>query len=99
MGKTNRCMVELATKVLSSEQVQKVEEICNELIREGVAMTPRWITPESPDMQTVCCVSLSAQREIWSNKICLYEKQYINIYHSKPCIAHPSTNGLASNCL
>ncbi len=53
MGDSNRCFVELATKTLRSEQVERVEDICNELIRQGVLMTPRWITPDSPDMETV----------------------------------------------
>ena len=57
MGRGNRCFVELATKSLSSEQVQKVEDICNDLIR---------ITPDSPDMETVS----SSQEEALGDLFC-----------------------------
>ena len=65
MGRGNRCFVELATKSLSSEQVQKVEDICNDLIRQGVAMTPRWITPDSPDMETVSALQEEALGDLF----------------------------------
>ena len=35
----------------------KVEEICNDMIRQGVPMTPRWCDPGSPEMEVVGVVS------------------------------------------
>jgi hypothetical protein len=49
----HRCFIELGTKTLTSEQMKKVEDICNDLIRQGVSMTPHWCDPGSPEMEQV----------------------------------------------
>ncbi len=53
IGKENRCFIELGTKSLAPEQMNRIEAICNDQIRNAVAMTPRWCTPGSPEMNEV----------------------------------------------
>lgn len=53
VGVGNRCFIELATAAMSREQMAKVEEICNDLIRQGLPMTPRWCAPGSAEMEMV----------------------------------------------
>ena len=52
-GCASRCFIELGTKKVSKEQMALVEDKCNDLIRQGVAMTPRWCEPGSPEMEQV----------------------------------------------
>lgn len=40
-------------KKVSKEQMTVVEDKCNNLIRQGVSMTPRWCDPGSPEMEQV----------------------------------------------
>ena len=42
---------------MSAEQMARVEEICNDLIRRGVPMTPHWCSPDSPEMEQVSGLS------------------------------------------
>ena len=53
VGLDNRCHVELATGSMSKEQMDKVEGVCNDLIRQGLPMTPRWCAPDSAEMEMV----------------------------------------------
>ena len=53
IGEDSRCNIELATKSMSQEQMTRVEQLCNELISQGVPMTPRWCGSDSLEMEQV----------------------------------------------
>ena len=53
MGETNRCFIELDTPALSADKMERIEEICNDLIRQGVPMTPRWYSSNDPNLDAV----------------------------------------------
>ena len=53
VGETNRCYIELDTPTLSTDEMDNIEGICNELIRQGVPMTPRWYSAADPKLDAV----------------------------------------------
>ena len=53
IGEDNRCFVELATRTLTPDQMQRVESECNEAIRRAVPMTPHWYPPGAPELEPV----------------------------------------------
>lgn len=53
IGEKNVCFVQLDTPKLSQQQVTKIEDVCNELIRQAVPMTPRWYPPNAPELEGV----------------------------------------------
>ena len=59
VGATNISFVQLDTPKLSPDRVTKIEDVCNELIRQGVAMTPRWYPPNAPELEGVSVMSHS----------------------------------------
>lgn len=58
IGSDNKCHVELNTKVLSQQQIQSIEDKCNESIRRRVSMTPRWLEPDSKELEEVLITGL-----------------------------------------
>ena len=60
MGVNNKCFVELATDKLTPDQMQAIEDRCNSCIRQRLAMTPRWLDPDDPELQQVSFPSLAA---------------------------------------
>ena len=53
IGQENRCYVELCTKSISKEQLECVEQVCNEKIRMAVPMVPHWYNVQDPKMEAV----------------------------------------------
>ena len=53
VGETNRCYIELDTPTLSTDKMENIEGICNELIRQGVPVTPRWYSAADPKLDAV----------------------------------------------
>ena len=53
VGSENKCYIELATAKMREEQVRIVEDKCNTSIRERIPMTPRWLAPDSPELDKV----------------------------------------------
>lgn len=53
IGETNRCFVELDTPKLSSHEMEAIENTCNELIRQGLPMTPKWYSTNDPKLEAV----------------------------------------------
>ena len=53
IGETNRCYIELDTPKLSADEMESIERTCNELIRQGVPMTPMWYSTKDPKLEAV----------------------------------------------
>jgi misacylated tRNA(Ala) deacylase len=53
-----RCFLNLATKKLSEEQLQQLEQKVNAEIRAGKTMLPRWLEMDSPELKTIRCRGL-----------------------------------------
>ena len=56
VGERNVCFVQLDTPNLSRQQMSKIQDICNKLIRQGVPMTPQWYPPSAPELEGVSIV-------------------------------------------
>ncbi len=53
IGETNRCFIELDTPKLSTDEMEVIERTCNDLIRQGLPMTPRWYSTNDPKLEAV----------------------------------------------
>lgn len=53
MGLDNKCFIELSTSKLTQEEIDAIEEKCNECIRNHIPMTPRWLDPDSKELEQV----------------------------------------------
>lgn len=62
MGSANRCFIELDTPTLSAEKMESIEGICNELIRKGVPMTPRWYSANDSELEAVSFIAAGYPR-------------------------------------
>ena len=57
IGQEHKCHIELNTKTLTHQQIQAIEDRCNECIRQHLSMTPRWLEPDSEELEDVCIYS------------------------------------------
>ena len=53
IGEDNKCFIELNTKQVSDQQMQEIEQVCNEHIRSHVPVEPRWLQPDSAELDKV----------------------------------------------
>jgi misacylated tRNA(Ala) deacylase len=53
IGLDNKCFIELSTPKLSQEQIDSIEEKCNEKIRGRISMTPRWLPHDSKELEEI----------------------------------------------
>ena len=60
IGEKNICFIQLDTPKMTQQQMSKIEDICNELIRQGVSMTPRWYPPDAPELEGVRTLRLDS---------------------------------------
>lgn len=56
IGKDSKCFIELSTPKLTQDEIQAIEDRCNECIRQHRAMTPRWLDPSSEELEEVLSV-------------------------------------------
>lgn len=60
IGEKNICFIQLDTPKLTQKQMSKIEDVCNDLIRQGVPMTPHWYSPDAPELEGVSPYQLKA---------------------------------------
>ena len=53
IGEDSRCFIELDTPSLPQDHMTRIEDLCNESIRRGIPMTPRWYSPTAPELEDV----------------------------------------------
>lgn len=61
IGEEHKCFIELNTKQLTDEQMQEIEQACNDYIRSCVPVEPRWLQSDDPELEQV--VELLSQYE------------------------------------
>ena len=53
IGEDNKCFIELNTKQVTDQQLQEIEQVCNDHIRSHVPVEPRWLQPDSTELDKV----------------------------------------------
>lgn len=53
IGEDNKCFIELNTKQVTDEQIQAIEQACNDYIRSCIPVEPRWLQSDDPELDQV----------------------------------------------
>ena len=53
IGEDNKCFIELNTKQVTDEQIQAIEQTCNDHIRSCIPVEPRWLQSDDPELDQV----------------------------------------------
>ncbi|XP_003389337.1 PREDICTED: alanyl-tRNA editing protein Aarsd1-like [Amphimedon queenslandica] len=52
-GIDGKCFIELSSPSITDEELQSIEDKCNECIRNRIAMRARWLDPDSDELKTI----------------------------------------------
>lgn len=58
IGLESKCYVELGTSSITKEQMDRIEEVCNESIRKAIPVVPHYYNIHDPNLETVRCRGL-----------------------------------------